>query len=145
MESGKQASDRGMKEVPSPFGRNRGWMVFWAALVLLVLAGAWAGKSWSKPEAAAKAAFDPAKHFTIEKIEPDPAKEEIRVFFSHPLPLGFLQQHLRLLPRSKVDWNRSTITDGGWSPSKAPLFTAPPMASLCPGTRRSRTGLTWPR
>ena len=98
----------------SRFYLKRGWIAFWTALVLLVLAGAWAGDSWSKkPEAPAKAAFDAAKHFTIEKIEPDPAKEEIRIFFSHPLPLGFLRQNLRLLPRSKVDWTRSTITDAG--------------------------------
>jgi hypothetical protein len=113
MESGKQASGGGKKEGQSRFDRNRGWMGFWAALALLLLAGAWSGAAWSGPAAPPKAAFDPAKHFTIQKIEPDPAKEEIRIFFSHPLPLGFLRQHLRLLPRSKVDWNRSTITDAG--------------------------------
>jgi uncharacterized protein YfaS (alpha-2-macroglobulin family) len=77
-----------------------------AALALLLLAGA-----WSRPAAETKAPFDPAKHFTMEKIEPNPAKEEIRVTFSHPLTLGFLRQHLRLLPRSKVDWANSTMSD----------------------------------
>jgi len=33
------------------------------------------------------------------------------VTFSHPLTLGFLRQHLRLLPRSKVDWANSTMSD----------------------------------
>ncbi|MDD2902538.1 MAG: MG2 domain-containing protein, partial [Syntrophales bacterium] len=113
MESGKQVSGGRIKRAKALLGGHRSWTVFGALLVLLLLAGAGMGESWSKKEAAAKAAFDPAKHFTIEKIEPDAAKEEIRVFFSQPLPLGFLRQHLRLLPRSKVDWNRSTLTDKG--------------------------------
>jgi uncharacterized protein YfaS (alpha-2-macroglobulin family) len=103
------------KGVTRRSGHYRLWspgrMIAWAALVSLLLAGAWAGAAWSKPAVPAKAAFDPAKHFTIDKIQADPAKEEIRVFFSHPLPLGFLRQHLRLLPRSKVDWANSTMSD----------------------------------
>lgn len=88
-----------------------GRMMAWAVLACLVLAGAWSGAALSGPAPAAKAAFDPAKHFTIEKIEPDPAKEEIRVTFSHPVTLGFLRQHLRLLPRSKVDWSNSLMSE----------------------------------
>jgi uncharacterized protein YfaS (alpha-2-macroglobulin family) len=86
-------------------------MIVWATLASLLLAGIWNGPAWSGPGASAKAPFDPAKHFTIEKIEPNPAQEEIRVTFSHPLTLGFLRQHLRLLPRSKVDWANSTVSD----------------------------------
>jgi len=91
--------------------RSPGLIIAWAALASLLLAGAWSTLAWSGPAAPGKAAFDPAKHFTIEKIEPNPAKEEIRVTFSHPVPLGFLRQHLRLLPQSKVDWANSTMSD----------------------------------
>ncbi len=88
-----------------------GRMLVWAALASLLLAGAWSGAALSAPPAAAKAALDPAKHFTIIKIEPDPAKEEVRISFNHPVTLGFLRQHLRLLPRSKVDWSNSLMSE----------------------------------
>lgn len=117
MESGMQVKDGGRNGKKVRSKRYREWapvkIAGLAALALLLLVGAWAGESWSKKEADPQAAFDPAKHFTIEKIEPDAAREEIRVFFSTPVPLGFLRQHLRLLPRSKVDWNRSAMTDKG--------------------------------
>ncbi|MBI4644439.1 MAG: hypothetical protein HY743_12110 [Deltaproteobacteria bacterium] len=121
-------------------GRYRFWppsrTAFLAALALLLLAGAWAGKSWSKPEATPKAQFDPAKHFTIQKIEPDPAKEDIRVVFSQPLPLGFLRQHLRLLPRSKVDWTRSSITDAGLLTLKGTFVYGTTYAISLPGDQK---------
>jgi len=113
MQSGRQACGWGGGRVQPGFHRYRRRMVFLALLALLFLAGVGAGEGAGKPEAAAKAAFDPAKHFTIHKIEPNPALEQIRIFFSQPLPLGFVRQHLRLLPRSKVDWSRSDITDQG--------------------------------
>ena len=117
MESGNQVSGSGENGVKPGSGRFRVWspvrMAVWGALTLLLLTGVWTGASWSKPQAPAKAAFDPGAHFTIQKIEPDPAKEEIRVFFTQAVPLGFLRQHLRLLPRSKVDWTRSTMTEAG--------------------------------
>ncbi|MEW6657667.1 MAG: MG2 domain-containing protein [Thermodesulfobacteriota bacterium] len=115
MKSRRRVFWRGSKGDTGRSGFFREWypgrMIVWAALASLLFAGAWSSAAWSGPPAAAKAAFDPAKHFTMEKIEPNPAKEEIRVTFSHPLTLGFLRQHLRLLPRSKVDWANSFMSE----------------------------------
>jgi uncharacterized protein YfaS (alpha-2-macroglobulin family) len=117
MEPGNQAGGNGENGGKPGYGPFRVWSrirpAVWGVLALLLLTGLWAGASWSKPKAPAKAAFDPGAHFTIQKIEPNPAKEEIKVFFTQPVPLGFLRQHLRLLPRSKVNWKRSTMTETG--------------------------------
>ncbi len=115
MKPGKRACRGGRTGRARRLDRCRAWSVgrltLWATLTALILTCALTGESWGKPEAPGKAAFDPARHFTIQKIEPDAAQEEIRVFFSHPVSLAFLRQHLRLLPRSKVDWTRSTMSD----------------------------------
>ena len=113
MQSVRQTCGWRSGRVQPGFHRHGSRMIFRVLLALLFLAGVWAGVSWGKPEAAPKTAFDPARHFTIQKIEPNPALEQIRIFFSQPLPLGFVRQHLRLLPRSKVDWGRCDITDDG--------------------------------
>ncbi len=58
-------------------------------------------------------AFDARREFTILRIEPDAAREEVRLVFSHPLPLEVLQAHLRFLPRLRVDWEASTLSPEG--------------------------------
>jgi uncharacterized protein YfaS (alpha-2-macroglobulin family) len=73
---------------------------------------------WSCPQitiarTAPAAAFNPQKHITIKKIEPDAAREEVKIFFSQPVPLEVLQAYLRLLPRIKLDWNRSRVSPDG--------------------------------
>ncbi|MGO8762999.1 MAG: alpha-2-macroglobulin family protein [Desulfobaccales bacterium] len=87
-----------------------------ASLLILALALVW----WMAPNLAAAqetpksaAGFDSKKHVTIVKIEPDPGAEEVRIFFSQPFLLESLQGNLRLLPRIKIDWNRTTIDPKG--------------------------------
>jgi uncharacterized protein YfaS (alpha-2-macroglobulin family) len=58
-------------------------------------------------------AFNPEKHFTITKIEPVAAKEEVKISFSQPVALEVLQAYLRLLPRIKLDWSRSQVSPDG--------------------------------
>jgi uncharacterized protein YfaS (alpha-2-macroglobulin family) len=85
---------------------NLGW------LFLLVVAAA----LWSCPQPAAAApasAFNPEKHFTITKIEPVAAQEEVKISFSQPVPLEVLQAYLRILPRVKLDWSRSQVSPEG--------------------------------
>ena len=53
------------------------------------------------------------KQFTIVKIEPDAKNEEVRIFFSKPVPLEGLRGNLRLLPLSKIDWRNSTMDQAG--------------------------------
>jgi uncharacterized protein YfaS (alpha-2-macroglobulin family) len=83
------------------------------AVTLALLASATLAVAQETPKSTAAAGFDPNKHFTIAKIEPDPGKEEVRVFFSQPLLLENLQGNLRLLPRIKIDWNRTTMDPKG--------------------------------
>jgi alpha-2-macroglobulin len=72
------------------------------------------GKPESTPSAAAgAAALDPQKHFTILKIEPDVKREEVRIFFSHPLPHELLRYNLSLLPRLKINWQQSPVSKEG--------------------------------
>ena len=83
------------------------------ALVLALLAAAGAAAAQERPKSTAKDGFNPKQHFTIVKIEPDAGAEEVRVFFSQPLLLENLQGNLRLLPRVKIDWNRSKLDSKG--------------------------------
>ena len=82
-------------------------------VVLALLAAAGPAAAQERPKSTAKGGFNPKQHFTIVKIEPDPAAEEVRVFFSQPLLLENLQGNLRLLPRVKIDWNRTKIDSKG--------------------------------
>jgi hypothetical protein len=82
-------------------------------VALAWLATAATAAAQERPKSTAKGGFNPKQHFTITKIEPDPAAEEVRVFFSQPLGLENLQGYLRLLPRVKIDWERSKIDSQG--------------------------------
>ena len=107
--SGKRAfsqSSRGAGAI----ARQLAHLVIWG-IVLAWLAATGLAAAQERPKAAS--GFDPKKHFTIVKIEPDPAKEEVRVFFSQPPLLESLQGNLRLLPRVRIDWNRTTLDDKG--------------------------------
>ena len=89
-----------------------------ALLLIMALALAWSGAlgpaaAQERPKSTAKDGFDPKKHFTIVKIEPDPAQEEVRIYFSQPLLVESLRGNLRLLPRVKIDWNRTTFDAKG--------------------------------
>ena len=89
-----------------------------ALLLIMALALAWSGATGpaaaqERPKSTAKDGFDPKKHFTIVKIEPDPAQEVVRIFFSQPLLVESLRGNLRLLPRVKIDWNRTTLDSKG--------------------------------
>ncbi|MGA9754231.1 MAG: MG2 domain-containing protein [Desulfobaccales bacterium] len=89
-----------------------------AVVVIVGLALGWlatAGPFGSQGRAQASAATGPdaQKHFTIVKVEPDAGREEVRIWFSQPLALESLQGNLRLLPRVKIDWNRSTLSPTG--------------------------------
>ena len=90
-------------------------LVHWLILgvVLALLAAASPATAQERAKSTAKGGFNPKQHFTIVKIEPDPAAEEVRVFFSQPLLLENLQGNLRLLPRVKIDWNRTKIDSKG--------------------------------
>ncbi len=59
------------------------------------------------------AAPAPEKQFTIARIEPDAKNEEVRIFFSKPVPLEFLRGRLRLLPLVKLDWRQSAMSPEG--------------------------------
>ena len=93
----------------------------WLSLLVMGIAVCFAtqpaaaqGRGAKNPaRAVAAAAFNPKKHFTIKKMEPDAAREEVKVFFSQPVPLDVLRAHLRLLPRIKLEWHRSTVSPEG--------------------------------
>ena len=83
------------------------------ALILALLASAGLAGAQEAPKTPGGPGFDADKHFTIVKIEPDPLQEEVKVFFSQPLLLDSLRSNLRLLPRVKIDWQRTTMTPEG--------------------------------
>ena len=83
------------------------------AVALALSAAAALSAAQETPKSTAAAGFDAKNHVTIVKIEPDPGAEEVRVFFSQPLGLESLQGNLRLLPRIKIDWNRTTLDPKG--------------------------------
>ncbi|MBM4300755.1 MAG: hypothetical protein FJ121_04370 [Deltaproteobacteria bacterium] len=86
-------------------------LIFGVALAWWAAAGLAAAQE--QPKSTAKDGFDPKQHFTVVKIEPDARAEEVRVFFSQPLLLESLQGNLRLLPRVKIDWNRTKLDPKG--------------------------------
>ncbi|MHB9072301.1 MAG: alpha-2-macroglobulin family protein [Desulfobaccales bacterium] len=88
-------------------------LIWGLALLLLAAAGPAGAQQSSKAPSAPGSAFDAKKHFTIVKVEPDAMKEEVRVFFSQPLDLDSVRSNLRLLPRVKVDWPRTTMSPQG--------------------------------
>ena len=107
---------------------SRGAMVLlvWVAAAALIFSAAPAPaqpappakalKGPKAPKAAAKAPagpIDAQKQFTIVKIEPDPKREEVRIFFSQPVPLQVLRANLRLLPQVKIEWGRSEVSPAG--------------------------------
>ena len=84
------------------------------AFLLLVLAiGTLASPQPVGAGPAAAAAFNPEKQFTITKIEPYAAKEEVKIYFSQPVPLEVLQTAVRFLPRVKLDWLGSKMSPEG--------------------------------
>ena len=87
------------------------FLIWGVALGLLAAAGL--AEAQERARSSPAAGFDAKNHFTIVKIEPDAGKEEVRVFFSQPLIFESLQSNLRLLPRVKIDWNRSTLSPNG--------------------------------
>jgi hypothetical protein len=77
------------------------------------LAGARESNEAKAPVGQHQAGFNPEKHFTIQGIESDLQKEEVKITFSHPLPLAAVRYRLKLLPRVKIDWQRSSMSDQG--------------------------------
>jgi alpha-2-macroglobulin len=111
----KRLSGRAKGNIPEsrPFFWLTTHVIVVGLLIALLAAGLW---SYPQPAAAGTAptsAFIPQKHFTITKIEPDAAREEVKIFFSQPVPLEVLQGSLRLLPRVKLEWNRSRVSPDG--------------------------------
>ena len=82
-------------------------------LVLMGLAAAGGGGAIQAAGPAPGPGFDAQKHFSVVKVEPDAAQEEVRLHFSQPLPLEVLQGNLRLLPRVKIDWSRTKLSADG--------------------------------
>jgi len=86
--------------------------LIWAAALILLAAAVPAG-SQDRGKSKPAPGYDPQKHFTIVKIEPDPGKEEVKIFFSQPVVLESLRGNLRLLPRVKIAWNRTVMSPDG--------------------------------
>ena len=86
-------------------------LILGVALAWLAAAGLAAAQD--RPPSTVKDGFDPKNHFTIVKIEPDAGAEVVRISFSQPVLLESLQGNLRLLPRVKIDWNRTTLDPKG--------------------------------
>lgn len=81
--------------------------------LLMVMVGAWGCPRLAAARTVSAVSFNPEKHFTIKKIEPNADREEVKVFFSQPVPLDVLQAHLRILPRVKLEWSRSAVSPEG--------------------------------
>jgi uncharacterized protein YfaS (alpha-2-macroglobulin family) len=82
-------------------------------VVFLIFGLATGEQRENQPSGNAAAGFDPKKHFTIVKVEPDVKAEEVRIVFSHPLPHDLLKHHLRLLPRIRINWQKSLMSKEG--------------------------------
>ena len=96
------------------------FLIFFVMLALAALTvGGWPHAAAAAPKPPPAAAFNPEKNFTITKIEPVAAKEEVRIHFSQPVPIEILQSYLRFLPRLKVDWSQSSVTPEGVAVIKA--------------------------
>jgi alpha-2-macroglobulin len=86
-------------------------LILGIALAWLTAAGLAAAQEG--PKSTPANGFDPKNHFTIVKIEPDASAEEVRIFFSQPVLLENLQGNLRLLPRVRIDWDRTKLESNG--------------------------------
>lgn len=85
-----------------------------AGLVIVSVILVWGpGLQPAAARTAPASGLEAQKQFTITKIEPNASKEEVNIFFSHPVPLDILRAYLRLLPRVKLDWNRSRVSPSG--------------------------------
>jgi len=93
------------------FLARKSHVIFIGLLILMAAAGFCPAATAAKP--GPSPAFNPEKHFTITKIEPVADREEVRLYFSQPVPLEVCQAYLRLLPRVKLDWSRSTVSPEG--------------------------------
>ena len=82
-------------------------------MMVFLLAALALAEPQQSPPGSGPAAFDPQKQFTIVKIEPDVKNEEIRIYFSHPLPHDLLKHNLKLLPRVKINWQKSPLSREG--------------------------------
>jgi alpha-2-macroglobulin len=96
-----------------PLGRRVNHLGIVTLILVAAVAAAWLYPLPTVAGPAPPSAFNPQKHFTITKIEPDAAQESVRLFFSQPVPLEVLQSSLRFLPRVKVDWSRSKVSPDG--------------------------------
>ncbi len=92
----------------------------WFALVWGLVLGFGASAGMAQATKASKPAgvrpattLDAGKQFTILKIEPNAAKEEVKIFFSKPAPLEAFKGNLRLLPFVKIDWRNSGMSSEG--------------------------------
>jgi len=83
------------------------------ALVGLCLSPGWSATPGAGSGKAPALPFNAQKNFTIQKIVPDSSQEEVKIFFSAPVPIEALRSGLRLLPRIKVDWDRTTVSPEG--------------------------------
>jgi hypothetical protein len=89
-------------------------LALWLAPLVISLSAGWVAAQQAGPSGSpAASGFDPQKEFTIVKVEPDVKKEEVRIFFSHPLPFYVLEHNLRLLPRIRIDWKKSSLDEKG--------------------------------
>jgi uncharacterized protein YfaS (alpha-2-macroglobulin family) len=104
-------SEKGIR-VQKPVRREILCLLLAVGFTGLALFGLGPGAHGALPGSGA-GSFNPQKNFTIQKIEPDSSKEEVRIFFSTPVPLEALRAGLRLLPRIKVDWDRCTVSPQG--------------------------------
>jgi uncharacterized protein YfaS (alpha-2-macroglobulin family) len=98
---------------PRPARRLAGWLLLFLGIWIT---GSLASPALSQPPKArplkkAPAALDKDQTFTILKIEPDAANEEVRIIFSHPVSLDSLRGNLRLLPFVKLDWRKSAAKE----------------------------------
>ncbi len=92
----------------------RGFPGITLGVLVWMLAVGGQGAAGERPVGQAGApGFDPEREFTLVAIEPEAAKGEVRLVFSHPVPKEVLQAHLKFLPRLKVDWGESRLSPGG--------------------------------
>ena len=97
---------RKAKRVQAHFSRRPGVIAWPVFLISLLLLGSPAGSSQAL-------AFDPVRDFTITQIEPDAAREEVRLVFSQPVSLEALRPRLRLVPPVKIHWDKSSVSEAG--------------------------------
>lgn len=131
-------TDLGTRHGLGRLARRLAYVLIWsAALGLLGAAGLAGAQETSKAPSAPGSAFDAKKHFTIVKVEPDAMKEEVRIFFSQALDLDSLRSNLRLLPRVKIDWQRTTMSPEGVLTVRGAFRYATGYLITMPGTLRA--------